>query len=65
LIEFFGNPKHKKKNLECAWQDFGTQNSFWIKLDAMVRWKGLDKSICIKNITYIFSMAIGLYVCGS
>jgi hypothetical protein len=35
----------KKIALECAWQDFGIQSSFWIKvkLDPMVRWKDLDK----------------------
>jgi hypothetical protein len=42
---FFGNLKHKTKTLKCAWQHFGIQNSFWIrvKLDIMVRWRGLDK----------------------
>jgi hypothetical protein len=45
LIAFFGNPKHKEKNWGCAWQDFGIQNSFWIKvkLDPMIRWKRLDQ----------------------
>jgi hypothetical protein len=66
-MAFFENPKHKKIALECAWQDFGTQSSFWIKvkLDPMVRWRDLDKSMCIKDIMYIFSTAIRLHVCGS
>jgi hypothetical protein len=44
-MAFLENPKHKKIALECAWQDFGTQSSFWIKvkLDPMVRWRDLDK----------------------
>jgi hypothetical protein len=28
----FGNPKHMKKNLECAWQHLGSQISFGSKL---------------------------------
>jgi hypothetical protein len=34
--------KHKKK---FAWQHFGIQSSFWIKinLDPKIKWKGLDK----------------------
>jgi hypothetical protein len=41
----FNYPKHKQKTLEFAWQHFGIQSSFWIKInfDSMVRWKGLDK----------------------
>jgi hypothetical protein len=41
----FGYPKHKQKALEFAWQHFGTQNSFWIKvtIDPIIKWKGLDK----------------------
>jgi hypothetical protein len=31
----------------------------------MVQWKGLDKSMCIQYIMYIFSMAMALHVCGS
>jgi len=35
--------KHKQKTL--AWQPFGTQSLFWIKInfDLTVRWRGLDK----------------------
>jgi hypothetical protein len=56
----FGNPKHKKKTLECAWQPFGTQSSFWIKVkfDSIVRWKGLDKYQCAYNIQHTFSFKI-------
>jgi hypothetical protein len=45
-MAFIGKPKHKKKKkLECTWQHFGVQNSFWmkVKLDSMVRWRKLDK----------------------
>jgi hypothetical protein len=40
----FGYPKHKQKTLEFA-QDFGTQSSFWFKinLDPTIRWRRLDK----------------------
>jgi hypothetical protein len=63
-MTFFGNPTHKKKKLECAWKHFRTQSSYWIKvkLDTMVRWRELDKSMCIKYIMYIFSIAIELHV---
>jgi hypothetical protein len=35
----------RRRKLECAWQHFGSQSSFWIKvkLDPMVRWRELDK----------------------
>jgi hypothetical protein len=41
----FGYIKHKQKNLKFAWQPFGTQSLFWVKinLDWMVKWRGLDK----------------------
>jgi hypothetical protein len=45
LMTFFGNLNIRKIILECTWQHFGTQSSFWIKvkLDPMVRWRELDK----------------------
>jgi hypothetical protein len=35
----------RKIALECAWQNFETQSSFWIivNLDPMVRWRYFDK----------------------
>jgi len=41
----FGYPKHKQKNLKSAWQPFGIQSLFWVKinLDPTIRWRGLDK----------------------
>jgi len=44
-MTLFCNLNHKQKTLECAWQYFETQSSFWIKVyfDPMVRWRGLDK----------------------
>ncbi len=35
----------RKRTLECTWEHFETQSSFWIKveLDLMVRWRKLDK----------------------
>jgi hypothetical protein len=35
----------RKTILECAWENFGTRSSFWIKVkfDPMVRWKDLDQ----------------------
>jgi hypothetical protein len=46
----------RQKTLKCAWQDFGTQSSFWIKvkLDPIVRWKGLDEINVHKIYNYIF-----------
>jgi hypothetical protein len=42
---FFGYPKHKQKTKKFAWQHFGIQSLFWMKinLDLRVRWRGLDK----------------------
>jgi hypothetical protein len=42
---FFGYPKHKQKTLKFAWQPFGTQSLFWVKinLDPIVRWRGFNK----------------------
>ncbi len=44
-MTLFYNLNHKQTTLECAWQHFETQSSFWIKVyfDPMVRWRGLDK----------------------
>jgi len=41
----FESTKDKRKTLKCAWQHFGTQSSFWIKVkfDPMFKLKGLDK----------------------
>jgi hypothetical protein len=51
---FFNYFKHKQKNLKFAWQHFGTQSLFWVKinLDPIVRLKGLDKS----NVHTIYSL---------
>jgi hypothetical protein len=40
----FGQPKHKQKSLKFA-QHFGTQSSFWVKinLNPIIRWRGLNK----------------------
>jgi hypothetical protein len=37
--------KEKQKNLKFAWQPFGTQSLFWVKIkfNPMVRWRVLDK----------------------
>jgi len=37
--------KHQQKTLEFAWQHFGTQNSFWVKinLDPTIKWRESDK----------------------
>jgi hypothetical protein len=64
-MTFFWNPKHKGKNKsECSWQHFGTQSSFWIKvkLNSIVRWRGLDKSNVYKIYNVHFSMLIGPHV---
>ncbi len=56
----------RKKTLECAWQHLGIQSSFWIKVkvDPMVRWRGLDKINVHKiYMMYIFSTTIR-HVCG-
>jgi hypothetical protein len=64
---FFGYLKHKQKNLKFAWQPFGIQSLFWVKinLDPMVKWKGLDKINVHKYIIYSFSTTIKPHVCGS
>jgi hypothetical protein len=58
----------RKRTLECAWQYFGTQSSFCIKVKLKIQWlneKNWIKSMCIQYIMYIFSMATGLHVCGA
>jgi hypothetical protein len=64
---FFNYFKHKQKNLKFAWQHFGTQSLFWVKinLDPIVRLKGLDKSNVHTIYSYNFSTGLGLHVCGS
>ncbi len=57
-----------KKNLEFAWQHFGTQSSLWVKMnfDPIVRWRVLDQiNVLWKYITYNFFTTIGPHVCGS
>jgi hypothetical protein len=38
---------------------------FKINFDPIVKWRGLDKILYVKYITYNFSMTIGLHVCAS
>jgi hypothetical protein len=66
-MAFFENLKHKKNNLECAWQQLELKVHFESKL-SLIQWLDEEdwiKSICIKYITYILSTAIGLHVCDS
>jgi hypothetical protein len=41
----FGYPKHKQEISKFAWQHFGIQSLFWVKInfDPTIRWRGLDK----------------------
>jgi hypothetical protein len=50
----FGYREHKQKTLQFAWQHFGIQSSFWIKInfDSIVRWKDLDKN----NVHKIYNL---------
>jgi methyl coenzyme M reductase subunit D len=64
----FGNPKHmKKKLLNVHDNSLELKIHFESKLN-LIQWldeKDRIKSICIKYLTYFFSMAIGPHVCDS
>jgi hypothetical protein len=66
-MAFFGNPKHKKKLYKTHNNILELKAHFKSKL-SLRQWlneKDWIKSMCIKYITYIFSMTIGPYVCDS
>ncbi len=67
-MTFFENSKHNKKKLQNVHDNilelkvhYETKLNLIQQLDE----ENWIKSMCLKYITYIFSMAIGPHVCGS
>jgi hypothetical protein len=67
-MTFFGNLKHKKRKLQNVHDNIlGLKAHFESKFN-LIQWLDEEdciKSMCIKYITYIFSITIRPHVCES
>ncbi len=67
-MTFIENPKHKRKKVQIVCDNILEFKVHFESKSSLIQWLDEEdwiKSMCIKYITYMFSMAIRPHVCGS